>query len=69
MLPACFSTLSAHCERGPRSLLIVSSDRELEVNGRSLSIARLYRTADFRPAGTRLVRIADTVAQLEAILY
>jgi len=56
-------------------LLIVSSDRELEVNGRSLSIARLYRTADFRPAGTRLVRIADTVriklseAQLEAILY
>jgi len=37
-LPACFSAFSDRCERGPRLLLIVSSNRELEIDERSISL-------------------------------
>jgi hypothetical protein len=36
MLPVCFSAYSGRCERGPRSLLIVGSNREPEGDERSI---------------------------------
>jgi len=35
-LPVCFSAFSGRCERGPRLLLILNSNREPEVNRRSI---------------------------------
>jgi len=45
-LPAYFSPFSGRCERGPRLLLIVSSNRELKGNGRSILF--LYRGSQGR---------------------
>jgi len=39
--PACFSALSGRRKRGPRSLLIDSSNRELEVDGRSILLLQI----------------------------
>jgi len=47
-LPVCFSVFSARCERRPRSLLIITSNRELEVDRRSISLLYIATSTLYR---------------------
>jgi hypothetical protein len=70
-LPDCFSVFNGRRERGHRSLLIVSSDRELKVNRRSsrCSTSRISSTADSCPVnGYSFVHIVH-IQLSKGILY
>jgi len=62
-LPARFDAYSDRCERGPRSLLIISSNRGFEGEARSiLLLSRISSTADGRPVnGHSFVHSTDVV--------